>query len=156
MSTTDSRGLNAWQLTIQVHREFTHILGSELKEATGLDLREYEVLFYLSNAPKGELRLTDLSESLLLQPSAATRFFDRMERMRLIKRKPAKDDRRSVIVALTTHGEKRLEEAQPVYNWQVGRHFGQHLTDADVSTIDDALDRVLGALRERRTRTGSG
>ncbi|MBT8202069.1 MAG: MarR family transcriptional regulator [Acidimicrobiia bacterium] len=150
MSSEKNAGLNAWQLTLQVHRELTHLLDDHLKSRTGLDIRTYEVLFYLSNAPDGELGLTQLSESLLLRPAAATRFFDRMERAALSRRRKAKSDRRAVVVKLTGRGRSVFEAAQPLYSQLVRTHFGRHLGDQEAADFDAALDRVLGALRQHR------
>mgnify|MGYP001819340406 CR=1 FL=1 len=149
MTTDCSHGLNVWQLTRQVHRELNHILSRELEQATGLGLRQYEVLFYLHNADNESLRLADLGESLLLKPPAATRFFDRMEQSGLIRRERGPDDRRVVRIGPTTEGTRRFEAAQTVYNTEVNRRFSHNLTAAERRVLNTALDKVLGALRER-------
>lgn len=151
MASSGSAGLNAWQLTRQVHRELVGLLDTELIEDVGMDLRTYEALFYLNNAPSKTLRLGELTESLLLKPAAATRFLDRMERSARIRRRPAKDDRRAVVVTLTGKGQRDFDTARPVHDWLVGQHFGERLTHEEDDLLNDVLDRVLQTLRSART-----
>jgi DNA-binding MarR family transcriptional regulator len=146
-----SRRRNAWQLAHQVHRELSDLLARDLEQTTGLALREYEALAYLSRAPGENLPLADLADGLLLSPTAATRFCDRLELSGLIKRRRGRADRRAIEVRLTVKGRKTFAEANAVYNTQVGRHFGQHLTAEEATVLNTSLDKVLAALRARRS-----
>lgn len=150
MSSGQSLALNAWQLTRQVHRELASALDIRLRSDVGLDLRSYEVLFYLNNAPDRTLRLAELTESLLLKPAAATRFFDRLERTARVRRIAARGDRRIVLVKITGKGAEDFNAARAVHNRLVEQHLGQHLTSGETTVLNAALDRVLESLRNNR------
>src|SRR2546429_5208799 len=57
-----------------------------------------------SNEPA--LRLTELSERLLVRPPSVTGLLDRLERVGLLRRRPATDDLRAKLVALTDKGRQ--------------------------------------------------
>ncbi|EQD26357.1 MarR family transcriptional regulator, partial [mine drainage metagenome] len=58
--------LAAWQAFLQAHTVVTRVLERELVAAQGLPLAEYDVLFQLSTAPQGRLRMAQLADRVLL------------------------------------------------------------------------------------------
>jgi DNA-binding MarR family transcriptional regulator len=54
---------------------------------------------------------TDLAQSALITSGAMTSRLDRLERARLIERRPDPGDRRGVLVQLTERGERLAAEA---------------------------------------------
>lgn len=91
---------------------------SFLREATraleplGLELWEYDVLSALRR--QGEpyaLPATGLAKETDLSSGAMTNRIDRLEGRGLVRRQPDEEDRRSVIVRLTSQGRKVIDEA---------------------------------------------
>ncbi|HWV78428.1 MAG TPA: helix-turn-helix domain-containing protein, partial [Isoptericola sp.] len=66
-----------------------------------LSMREYDVLFTLSRAPRGELRLRDLNEGMLIAQSSLSRMVERLEARGLVARSVPADDARGTLVRLT-------------------------------------------------------
>jgi DNA-binding MarR family transcriptional regulator len=78
----------------------------------GLSLGEFDVLNTLRRrADKEGTKPTDLAQSALITSGAMTSRLDRLERARLIERRPDPGDRRGVLVQLTERGERLAEES---------------------------------------------
>src|SRR5436305_4728520 len=78
----------------------------------GLDSGEFDVLATLRRS--GEpyaLRPTELYQSLMISSGGLTARLDRLEAAGLIRRRAAEDDARSVRVALTPAGRRKIEAA---------------------------------------------
>jgi DNA-binding MarR family transcriptional regulator len=96
----------------------------------------------------GGLRITDLSERLLIRPPSVTGVVDRLERGGLVVRGAASDDLRAKHVRLTARGRRLVEQILSVHGEQVDSLLGG-LTAADQSELQRLLDRLSGHLEKR-------
>jgi DNA-binding MarR family transcriptional regulator len=71
-----------------------------------LTLSQYYLMLPLEGGQS--VSLCDLAESAGIAPPTATRVIDGLERAGLVKRNRSPDDRRTVLVSLTTEGRRRL------------------------------------------------
>jgi DNA-binding MarR family transcriptional regulator len=77
-----------------------------------LDPGEYDVLAALRRSgPPYRLSPTELYRSMLVTSATMTERLDRLERRQLIRRAPAPDDRRSILVQLTAQGRALFDKA---------------------------------------------
>lgn len=77
-----------------------------------IDSGEYDVLAALSRSgPTYRLTPTELYRSVLVSSATMTERLDRLERRKLIARRPASRDRRSILVELTPRGRAIFEKA---------------------------------------------
>src|SRR5438132_543868 len=65
------------------------------------------------------LRLTDLSDRLLIRPPSVTGAVDRLERAGLVARGPAALDHRSKFVGLTKKGRQLIDRIMAVHEKQI-------------------------------------
>jgi DNA-binding MarR family transcriptional regulator len=65
------------------------------------------------------LRLTDLSDRLLIRPPSATSVVDRLERAGLVARADSVSDLRAKQIALTTRGRQLVERVLTVHEAQI-------------------------------------
>jgi DNA-binding MarR family transcriptional regulator len=93
------------------------------------------------------LRVTDLSDRLLVRPPSVTGAVDRLERAGLVSRHASPDDLRAKQVRLTPRGRKRLEEILAGHGQQVDRVLGG-LSRAEQAKLQLLLNR-LGEHLER-------
>jgi DNA-binding MarR family transcriptional regulator len=94
-------------------------------------------------ARDGDLRLSALADRLRIVPRSATEVVDDLERLGLVARRADPDDRRAVLVALTTDGEQTTRAIQEARQAEGERFF------AALDTSDRAdLSRVLRKLNE--------
>ena len=128
-------------------RAFLH--GSRAIEAVfeehGLSTGEFDVLAALRRAG-GDHTLSpgELSRTLMLSPGGMTNRLDRLEGAGLVERLADPNDRRSLQVALTAEGRRRVDEAVTDHVANEARLLSP-LTERQRKALDDAL-RVL--LRE--------
>lgn len=71
-------------------------------------LPQYRALVILST--EGPQRITDLASHLGVTASTASRMIDRLVRKRLVRRRQARDDRRSLRIDLTESGREVVDE----------------------------------------------
>src|SRR5690606_27475761 len=124
------------------HAHLVPQVDGELKSACGISLTWFDVLHQLSRAPDQRLRMQELADALLLSKSGLTRLIDRIEGEGLVARTAVPGDRRSLYVTLTPTGESLVEKARPVVRDSVEAHFGEKLSEEELTVLRDALARV--------------
>jgi DNA-binding MarR family transcriptional regulator len=107
-----------------------------------ISLREYDVLYTLSDAPDG-LRLRDLGESSLLSQPSLSRMVERLEEAGWVRRTPAAGDGRGVVVALTAAGAALQREVGRRHVQAIAHYVGGALGPEQLA----ALTQVAGDLR---------
>jgi DNA-binding MarR family transcriptional regulator len=136
------RGEQTWRALLQAQATLMRQLDTELREATGLRLADFDVLAQLAEAG-GELRMTELATRTLLSRSGLTRRVARLVDDGLIRRDNAAADRRGVVVALTGAGVERLTETMPVHLRGVSRLFAERFDDQELNVLETALRKVI-------------
>jgi len=139
----DTAGADAWGALLRVHAAVVPLLDRELQAAHGLPLAWYDVLLELNAAPDRRLRMSDLGERVVLSRTRVSRLVDEMTAAGLVRRDTNPDDRRSALAVLTTKGRNTFRQAAPTYLRGIGAHFAEQLTDRELTTIRDGLDRVI-------------
>lgn len=76
----------------------------------GLGFNEFVILFHLDQAPDKKIRRIDLAEKMGLTASGVTRILAPMEKIGLVKREASSRDARVSFVAITSSGERNLDE----------------------------------------------
>lgn len=108
-----------------------------------VSLREYDVLFTLSSAPGRRLRLRELAESSLLSQPSLSRMVERLADDGWVRREPAPDDGRGVVVTLTDEGARLQREVGRRHVEAIAHYVGGAL---DARELDD-LARLTSRLR---------
>jgi DNA-binding MarR family transcriptional regulator len=131
------------------------ILDGELRDERGLTLRWYDVLVQLEEAG-GSCRMTELAQRILASKSGLTRVIDRMEDEGLVRRDRPPDDRRVILVVITTEGLDALEAARAVHRRGIDQHFVQHLNARDLAGLKRMFAKVSEHVRPLRPGRISG
>ncbi|WP_441260380.1 MarR family winged helix-turn-helix transcriptional regulator [Bradyrhizobium sp. 521_C7_N1_3] len=130
-----------WRISEHLRRRFELWL-----QPHGLNWETFDVIVSLRRrgAPH-RMRPTELSEACLLTSGAMTNRLDRVERAGLIVRRPAPDDRRSVLVELTPKGIALADQViQP--HFAAARQLLECLDDRQQQTLAHLLRDVLTTL----------
>ena len=138
----DRTGLEAWSSLLRAHATLMRQLETDLAQATGLALADFDVLAQLAHAG-GELRMTELAARALISRSGMTRRVTRLANEGLVRRANADADGRGVVVALTDAGVARLTETAPVHLRGVSERFVSQLDDQELAALKSALDKVI-------------
>lgn len=110
----------------------------------GLSLTQYNVLRILRGAGPEGLCRNEIAQRLITRMPDVTRLLDRMEAAGLVSRVRGTEDRRLVNTTLTKVGRDLVgdldAEVARVHQAQLG-----HLTDAELRSLIDLLDRARSA-----------
>ena len=132
----------AWKAFLAVHAKAVEAIDREMAGAGRLPRSWVDLLIALQEAPGHRLRMHELASAVVLSPSGLSRLVDRLEARGLIERQPCSEDRRCQFAALTGEGVAALESAWPTYSAGILRHFGGCLSDAELETLRQLLDRL--------------
>jgi DNA-binding MarR family transcriptional regulator len=136
------RGLAAWRSLLRAHATLMRRLDTDLEQATGLALADFDVLAQLADA-HGELRMTELADRALISRSGMSRRVARLAAEGLLRRDRAGTDGRGVVVALTAAGIARLAETAPVHARGISKLFVAQLDDQELALLERALNKVI-------------
>jgi len=113
-----------------------------------LTAREYDVLFQLSRAPSGCMRLRELNEALLISQPSLSRMTERLTEQGLLSRAQADDDRRGVVVGLTERGAKLQRRIGHNHVRSIRRLVGEALDDDDLTMLTTLTERLRQRQRD--------
>jgi DNA-binding MarR family transcriptional regulator len=136
------RGLAAWRSLLRAHASLLRRLDTDLQQATGLALADFDVLAQLAQA-HGALRMTELADRALISRSGMSRRVARLVAEGLLRRDRAGSDGRGVVVALTEAGIARLAETAPVHARGISELFVAQLDDQELALLERALNKVI-------------
>jgi DNA-binding MarR family transcriptional regulator len=136
------RGLAAWRSMLRAHATLMRRLDTDLEQATGLALADFDVLAQLAEA-HGALRMTELADRALISRSGMSRRVARLVDEGLLRRDRAGTDGRGVVVALTQAGIARLAETAPVHARGICKLFVAKLDDQELALLERALNKVI-------------
>ncbi|NKQ57067.1 MarR family transcriptional regulator [Amycolatopsis sp. K13G38] len=107
-----------------------------------LNLTDYLVLMTLQLSENGTRLVSNLARNLMVHATTATLATDRLQKRRLLTRKPHPTDRRATLITITATGRKLVSKATVGLN-EIG--FG--LGDPKPGQVDTLLDLLID-LRE--------
>ncbi|MBV9482477.1 MAG: MarR family transcriptional regulator, partial [Acidobacteria bacterium] len=91
-------------------RRFLHFSEQNAREA-GLEPRQHQLMLALKGLPAGRRpRVAEIAERLQIQHHSAVELVNRLAEGGYVKRQRGTDDRREVLLSLTSKGEKVLKE----------------------------------------------
>jgi DNA-binding MarR family transcriptional regulator len=105
-----------------------------------LSNEQYNVLRILRGAGESGLPTLEISSRMLSRSPNITRLIDRLIAKKLARRSPSKEDRRIVIVSITSQGLELLSHLDGVVD-TVFSNFPP-TTNAEMKTLLDVLDRI--------------
>jgi DNA-binding MarR family transcriptional regulator len=149
MTTTwlTEREMTAWVAYIETVGELSAALERDLS-AHGLNLGDYQVLVYLSEAPDDSMRMCDLANSLQLSPSGLTRRLDGLVKSKHVTRRPSAHDGRVMMAVLTSTGRALLQASAPHHVASVRRHIFDHLSTEQVEAMASIFESISAGLAQ--------
>lgn len=134
--------LRAWRSLLGLHMELTSLFEAEFQEQGEIDLSTYDALLHVYEAGPEGIRMTDLSQRLMITKSGLTTRIDHLEEEGLLRRVPDPTDRRAIRVALTVEGNDLFRSAAKVHLASIENNFSRHITDDEAQLIIDIVDRI--------------
>ncbi len=110
-------------------REFLHF-SEQAVQAAGIEKQQYQFLLAIKGMPEGTRpRIRELANRMQIQHHSAVELINRLEARGLVKRERAELDRREVLMALTSKGEKVIAELA-LHHYERLRTAGPRLVTA--------------------------
>lgn len=147
----DTKWLNddemaAWQAFLTAGALLDRRIEEQLKAEAGLSHLQYEVLVRLSAAAGGELRMSELADSVVTTKSGLTYQITQLEKAGLVRRRSCTADVRGVHAVLTEAGRARLEQAAPGHVEVVRNHLIDVLGQDRLTALREGLGEVVRRL----------
>ena len=134
-----------------VQRELERV-ANEAMRPLGLTAAQADAVYVIGQA--GPLSLRELGELLIAESGHPSRLVDRLVEAGLVERRPADDDRRQIVLSLTSKGrrvEKRVLAARQAIFDLAGQVIGKHDVEPSLTLLREFLENTqYAALIARR------
>ncbi|MDX6260797.1 MAG: hypothetical protein QOH84_2485 [Kribbellaceae bacterium] len=124
-----------WDAWMQAQRLLAKEVDRVLQRDFGISKAEFSILVKLQAAPGGQLRVTDLAESLDWDKSRVAHQLTRMERRGLLERSESGAAGRRTGIALTPSGDELIERAIQGHAANIRRLAFDQLSPAQAASI---------------------
>ena len=139
----DHDTLRLWLRLFTATTMVQRTVDSALKKEFGSSLPRFDLLAQLHRVSDG-LRMGELSERTLTTNGNITWLVAALEREGMVRRRPDADDRRAIVVRLTTAGRRQFEAMARMHERLIAELF-----DTVTPAERRALQGALGTLKQR-------
>lgn len=135
----------AWRSFLRGTWLLNAVLDDDMQEH-GHSLSEYEILAMLSEALPDGLRMSALADLVVQSRSRLSHTALRLERRKLVRRRPTPGDGRGVELSLTPAGLEVVERLAPAHVASVRAHLIDVLTPVQLAELGHAMAIVRAAI----------
>ena len=139
----------AWIAFLTAYGRVTRALSSELMDASGMSLADFDVMAQLARAEGYALRMTELADAALISKSGLTRRIDRLAVNGWVTRRRCTEDGRVHWATLTPLGVKAFRAAAPGHLRAVAERFGASLPASEMDRLTRDLIKIAEKNKER-------
>lgn len=143
----DQQEMATWTAFLEASHLVARRVEQQLRDQAGLSHPQYEILVRLSDAPRGELRMTELAEDVVTSKSGLTYQISQLEKAGLVQRRSCPTDDRGVNAVLTEEGRRTLREAAAGHVALVRSSLIDLLSRDQLTALADGLGQVSRTLR---------
>jgi DNA-binding MarR family transcriptional regulator len=131
----DRTEIEVFRSFLTAHSRITKSLEAALLAEHQMSLAAFDVFAQLHESPGHCLRMTELSDAVLLSRSGVTRLVERLEQEGLVRRGRATCDGRGVTATLTEQGLARFHAAVVTQLRGIREHFISRLTTIELAAL---------------------
>jgi DNA-binding MarR family transcriptional regulator len=131
-----------WRTLAALHARIEDALERALRREHTLSVSEYGVLDVLARQDGWHMRMTQLSNAVVLSQSATTRLVTRLEDRGLLQRYLCPTDRRGIYTEVTPAGHELLAAARPTHDSTVSTALDEAEQVPELGPLVKALDRL--------------
>ncbi len=144
----------AWITFLTAYGRVTRALSSELMDASGMSLADFDVMAQLARAEGYALRMSELADAALISKSGLTRRVDRLAVNGWVTRRRCTEDGRVHWATLTPLGVKAFRAVAPAHLRAVAQRFGASLSEVEMKRLTSDLIKIAAANQERPRAEG--
>ena len=145
---TEARA-QGWRTLAALHARIEDRLERALQRAHELSVSEYTVLDVLVRQDDFHLRMSQVSQAVVLSQSATTRLVTRLEDRGLLARYLCPTDRRGIYTELTESGAALLDAARPTHDAALGEALAEAGQVPELSPLVSALAALTPSTASR-------
>jgi DNA-binding MarR family transcriptional regulator len=135
----------AWRLFLQACQSVFASAEAQLVRDSGITHGYYEILVHLSEAPRRELRMTELARASTYSKSRLSHAVARLEERGWVLRRECPTDRRGQIAQLTDDGFAALAAAAPGHVEEVRKLLIDVLTPEQLRHLGEISASIIAA-----------
>lgn len=139
-----------WRALMRIVLSLPRRLDADLVRTVGVTANEYLALMCLSEAPRRELRMTDLARATGLSASRMTRLVADLEHRGLVTKRASAEDRRGYEARLTPAGLAKLRKAWPAHLASARQRVFDHVDPDAIADAAALLTQVANQLETDR------
>lgn len=134
-----THALEAWRAYFETSQLITAQLDASLREHSGLDLGDYNILLVLAEAPQHTLRMSVLARCVVFSVPRLSHRIGVLVGRGWVSKVPCPDDRRASNIVLTDPGREVFAQAARRHREDVRAVFDDVLSDEQVSALASAM-----------------
>ena len=134
-------------LLLETNARLSRSLGLELEAQCELPLPWFDVLLQLRRSPEGRLKMNEIADAIVHSSGGTTRLIDRLESAGYVTRQLCPNDRRAIFVAISSEGNKKLDEALNVHLDYLEDNLANRLSDHERATLATLLKKLNSSAR---------
>ena len=138
----------AWIALLTAYGRVTRALSSELMDASGMSLADFDVLAQLARREGYALRMSELAEAVLISKSGLTRRIDRLAVNGWVTRRRCTEDGRVHWATLTPLGLRTFKAVAPAHLAAVAERFGGALPISEMDRLTRDLLKIAAKNKE--------
>ncbi|WP_026197229.1 MarR family winged helix-turn-helix transcriptional regulator [Sciscionella marina] len=131
-----------WRTLASLHARIEDRLERALRARHQLSVSEFTLLEVLSRQDGFHLRMSQVSNAVVLSQSATTRLVSRLENRGLLQRYLCPTDRRGIYTELTEAGQRLLREATPTHDTALAEALEEAGGRAELAPLVRALAKL--------------
>ena len=139
--------LEAWRCYIESSGRLVGELEHRMKQASGLDMGDFNVLLLLSESPDSQMRMGELARELAFAPGRLTYRATALVKRGWIERRASGTDGRGIWAVLTDEGRRVLRKARPLHARLVDELMLDHLTPQQAKTMIEVFGPLDARIR---------
>ena len=125
----------AWLPLVRFVHLLPQVLDRQLREEAGISHVYYQILAMLSEAPDGQLRMSELARLTSTSTSRLSHAVAALEERGWVARSSCPTDRRGQVAELTAAGRRELERTAPGHVAEVRRRVFDLLDDEELAQL---------------------
>jgi DNA-binding MarR family transcriptional regulator len=149
----DAAQLGGFFALMEVSSLLQHAVEQHLRADGDLSWVQFQVLARLTNAPHGQLRMTDLADAVVYSRSGLTYQAGLLDKAGLIARGTDPDDERGVLVTITDVGRALVAAVLPGHVDVVRQLMLDPINRRDLATLSTILGKVRSHIRAAPPRS---